>query len=75
MELKLENLKYQDDAIQSVVKVFDGTEKNTFDNACFEGIRSNVSTLSVEQLQENIESIAEENGIELETLKLTEETD
>jgi type III restriction enzyme len=75
MELKLENLKYQDDAIQSVVKVFDGTEKNTFDNACFEGIRSNVSKLSVEQLQENIKSIAEENGIELETLKLTEETD
>lgn len=75
MELKLENLKYQDDAIQSVVKVFDGTEKNTFDNACFEGIRSNVSKLSVEQLQENIKSIAVENGIDLETLKLTEETD
>ena len=75
MELKLENLKYQDDAIQSVVKVFDGTEKNTFDNACFEGIRSNVSKLSVEQLLENIKSIAEENGIELETLKLTAETD
>lgn len=75
MELKLENLKYQDDAIQSVVKVFDGTEKNTFDNACFEGIRSNVSKLSAEQLQENIKSIAEENGIEPETLKLTEEPD
>ena len=75
MELKLENLKYQDDAIQSLVKVFDGTEKNTFDNACFEGIRANVSKLSVEQLQENIKSIAEENGIEIETLKLTEETD
>ncbi len=75
MELKLENLKYQDDAIQSVVKVFDGTEKNTFDNACFEGIRSNVSKLSVEQLHSTIKSIAEENGIDLETLKLTEETD
>jgi type III restriction enzyme len=75
MELKLENLKYQDVAIQSVVKVFDGTEKNTFDNACSEGIRSNVSKLSVEQLQENIKSITEENGIELETSKLTEETE
>ncbi len=75
MELKLENLKYQDDAIQAVVKVFDGTEKNTFDNACFEGIRSNVSKLSFEQLQENIKSIAEENGIELETLNLTAEKD
>ncbi len=75
MELKLENLKYQDEAIQAVVKVFDGTEKNTFDNACFEGIRSNVSKLSFEQLQENIKSIAEENGIELETLNLTAEKD
>lgn len=75
MELKLENLKYQDDAIQSVVKVFDGTEKNTFDNACSEGIRSNVSKLSVEQLQKNIKSIAVENGIDTETLKLTTETD
>lgn len=75
MELKLENLKYQDDAIQSVVKVFDGTEKNTFDNACSEGIRSNVSKLSVEQLQKNIKSIAVENGIDTETLKLTTETE
>jgi type III restriction enzyme len=75
MELKLENLKYQDDAIQSVVKVFDGTEKNTFDNACSEGIRSNVSKLSVEQLQENIKLIAVENGIDTETLKLTTETE
>ena len=41
MELQLENLKYQDTAIQAVIKVFDGTEKNTFDNACIEGIRSN----------------------------------
>lgn len=75
MKLKLENLKYQDNAIQSVVKVFDGTEKNTFDNACFEGIRSNVSKLSIEQLQENIKSVTEENGIDVETAKLTNEKD
>jgi type III restriction enzyme len=75
MELQLENLKYQENAIQSVVKVFDGTEKNSFDNACFDGIRSNISKLSIAQLQENIKSIATENGIDHETLKLTEETD
>jgi type III restriction enzyme len=75
LELKLENLKYQDDAIQAVVKVFDGTEKNTFDNACFEGIRSNISKLSLEQIQENITSIAAENGIESDTLKPTQEND
>jgi len=75
VELKLENLKYQDHAIQAVVKVFDGTEKNTFDNACFEGIRSNISKLSVEQIKENITSIAAENGIEADTLKHTTEND
>ncbi len=75
MELKLENLIYQDNAIQSVVKVFDGTEKNTFDNACFEGIRSNISKLSVKQLQENIKLITEENGIDTDTAKLTNEND
>ncbi len=75
MELKLESLKYQDTAIQSVVKVFDGTEKNTFDNACFEGIRSNVCKLSIQQIQENMKSIAEENGIDIDTIKLTNEND
>ena len=46
IEFKLENLKYQDTAIESVVKVFDGIEKNTFDNACIEGIRSNLCILT-----------------------------
>lgn len=71
MELQLESLPYQDDAIQSVVKVFDGTVKNTFDNACIEGIRSNVCDLSQPQIQENIKSVVIENGIDLVTAKLT----
>lgn len=75
MELQLENLQYQDDAIRSVVRIFDGTDKNNFDNACFEGIRSNASGLSVEQVQENIRIIAEENGIASDTVKLTGEND
>jgi type III restriction enzyme len=75
MELKLEKLIYQEDAIQAVVKVFDGTEKNTFDNACFEGIRSNVSRLMAVQIQENIRIIADKNGIETETLKPSADKD
>jgi type III restriction enzyme len=71
MELQLENLKYQDTAIQAVVKVFDGTEKNTFDNACIEGIRSNFCKLTASQLADNIKAIAKENGIDEETAKLT----
>lgn len=71
MELQLENLKYQDTAIQAVIKVFDGTEKNTFDNACIEGIRSNFCKLTASQLADNIKAIAKENGIDGETAKLT----
>jgi len=64
MELKLELLEYQETAIKSVVNVFDGIDKNTFDNACFEGIRANICTLTNEQLKENIKSILLENGID-----------
>jgi type III restriction enzyme len=75
MELQLESLKYQDIAVQSVVKVFDGTEKNTFDNACIEGIRSNVCKLTAEQIKENIKGILTENGIDEETAKLSTDND
>lgn len=75
MELQLESLKYQDIAVQSVVKVFDGTEKNTFDNACIEGIRSNVCKLTAEQIKENIKGVLTENGIDEETAKLSADND
>jgi len=75
MELQLESLKYQDIAVQSVVKVFDGTEKNTFDNACIEGIRSNVCKLTAEQIKENIKVVLTENGIDEETAKLSTDND
>src|SRR5690606_6721762 len=67
MQIKLEELKYQQVAIQSVVKVFDGTIKNTFDNSCFEGIRSNTATLSPEQISDNIRYVCTENVIEKNT--------
>jgi Restriction endonuclease len=75
MELQLESLKYQDIAVQSVVKVFDGTEKNTFDNACIEGIRSNVCKLTADQIKENIKGVLTENGIDEETAKLSADND
>jgi type III restriction enzyme len=75
MELQLESLKYQDIAVQSVVKVFDGTEKNTFDNACIEGIRSNVCKLTAEQIKDNIKGVLTENGIDEETAKLSTDND
>lgn len=75
MKLKLENLKYQDIAVQSIVKVFEGTEKNTFDNACVEGIRSNTSRLSLDEVQENIKNICFENGVNEEVVNLSTDND
>ncbi|MBT8244460.1 MAG: DEAD/DEAH box helicase family protein [Winogradskyella sp.] len=72
MELKLELLEYQETAIKSIVNVFEGNDKNTFDNACTDGIRSNICSLSKEQLAENIKSILLENGIDEEVAKLEE---
>ncbi|MDI9337508.1 MAG: DEAD/DEAH box helicase family protein [Alphaproteobacteria bacterium] len=75
MELQLENLKYQNTAIQAVIKVFEGTEKNTFDNACIEGIRSNFCKLTAKQLVYNIKAIAKENGIDEEKAKYSADND
>lgn len=75
MELQLESLKYQDLAVQSVVKLFEGTEKNTFDNACFEGIRSNFSKLTLDEVETNIKNILLENGINEVVAKLSNDKD
>ncbi|MBN1602311.1 MAG: DEAD/DEAH box helicase family protein [Chitinispirillaceae bacterium] len=63
MELKLEQLEYQQQAINAVISVFKGQEKNTFDNSCSEGIRSNILSLSSEEIIQNLKHIVFENGI------------
>jgi type III restriction enzyme len=72
MKLKLEELEYQQNAIQSIVKVFEGTIKNTFDNAAVEGIRFNRSNLDEDQLKINIKAICEENGITEDKARISE---
>ena len=42
MELKLEELSYQCEAIDAVVRLFEAQARNTFDMACREGVRSNI---------------------------------
>jgi len=64
MELKLELLECQETAIKSVVNIFDGNDKNTFDNACTDGIRSNICSLSNEQLTKNIKLIVLERALD-----------
>ncbi len=73
MQIKLEKLKYQEVAIQSVVNVFEGNVKNTFDNACFDGIRSNICSLSDKQISNNINAVVNENGIDEKAVKSTRE--
>ena len=75
MELQLESLKYQDLAVQSVVRIFEGTEKNTFDNSCKEGIRSNTNSLSKFEIESNIQKIILENGINEEVAHLSNDND
>lgn len=74
MELKLEQLEYQEQAIQSVISVFKGQVKNTFDNACIEGIRSNIISLSQEELIQNLRDVIE-NSIEEETANIQKTND
>jgi type III restriction enzyme len=60
-EIKDEELEWQQIAIKSVVYIFDGNNKNTFENPCFEGIHSNSYSLSKVQLAENNKSVITEN--------------
>ena len=64
MKLRLEELGYQQEAIKSVLSVFEGQEKNTIDNACSENIRTNVLSLTEGDLLRNIRGVSIENGIE-----------
>ena len=63
MKFKLENPQHQITAIHSVVEVFRGMEKNTYDNAHMEDIHSNVCSLSLQELMNNIKRIITENNV------------
>ena len=75
MELKLEDLAYQREAIDAVVRLFEGQPRNTFDMACREGVRSNVLTIPTEQVRENCLATIKDSGIDEETASLDEALD
>ena len=66
-ELKLEDLAYQREAIDAVVRLFEGQPRNTFDMACHEGVRSNVLTLGPGQIHENRFAVTADSDIDEET--------
>src|SRR6266567_495876 len=75
MKLILEELEYQKQAIASVVKVFEGQEKNTFENSFFFEIQSNITSLTLEEVVANKQRIIEENGLDPVACNLTDDND
>lgn len=75
MQFKLENPQHQITAIHSVVEVFRGMERNTYDNAHNEDIHTNVCSLSNQQIHENIRTIIKENNIPDSQAFLSDEND
>lgn len=75
MELKLEQLEYQQQALKAVVSAFKGQERNTFDNACHEGIRANLLSIKEDEITNNIKSVLIENGIDEETANIEKTND
>jgi type III restriction enzyme len=75
MELKLEKLEYQRLAVQSVVKLFEENDKNTFENANSEGIRFNFCNLTAQQMATAIAETASENDIKPDATKFSKDND
>lgn len=75
MKFKLENPPHQSAAIQSVVEVFRGMERNTYDNAHMEDIHSNVCSLSRQEISNNLQRIISENGVQVNQAFIIEEND
>ena len=75
MQFRLENPEHQKKAIRSVVEIFRGMERNTYDNATVEDIRANYCSLSSNELFANIQRVAEENNIPLANACLQDTND
>jgi type III restriction enzyme len=75
MKLILEKLEYQKQTIASVVKVFEGQEKNTFENSFFFEIKSNVSSLTPEEIAANKQRVIADNRLEPAVCNLTDDND
>lgn len=73
MKIQLEKLDYQETAINSIVKVFEGNDKNNFDNACKDGIRSNYSNLTIQDISQNISKVLIENNVDEDIVEKVEE--
>jgi len=75
MELKLEDLAYQREAVDAVVRLFEGQPRNTFDMACHEGVRGNCLSIPSGQIRTNVLEILEGSGISEDSACLADALD
>lgn len=75
MRLRLEQLEYQRQAIDTVVSIFKGQTKNTFDNSCSDGIRANLLSVENDEIINNIKQVLTRNGLCKETANLEKTND
>ena len=66
MQFKLETPQHQTIAIQSLVDIFEGMERNTFDNSHVEDVYTNTCSLSPKEVIRNIHMVSERNGLSKE---------
>ena len=65
---QLEQLDYQQQAIQSVIDVFKNTPRNTFINSTFEGIRFNNLFFDDSHIKNNIQAVQRRNKLQQESV-------
>jgi type III restriction enzyme len=73
MQIQLEQLDYQKQAIDSVLEVMSGQSRNTFANSVFFDIHTNFCDLTDEEIKHNKLAILERNGLTEEKAVLTDE--
>lgn len=75
MKIQLEELEYQHKAINSIVRVFEGQPRNTLENSVFYGIKTNVLSLTQEQINSNKKQIIAEDGLTEDLAQLSDDND
>ncbi len=75
MNLPLEDLEYQRQAIHAVVAIFEGQVRNSFDNSNLFGIQANITDLTPAQIDENKERIIVQTGVQKDEARLSPDND
>lgn len=75
MPIELEDLEYQRQAVATVVGLFEGQTRNSFDNANFFGIQTNLVQLAPEVMEANKKVVLAANGLNEADAVLSPEPD